>query len=153
MEYQFKLITQEQAEEVAYNWHYHGEFAFYDMEADEEDLAEFIDPKARGESTYAVMENNELIGFCNFAQNNNTVEVGLGLRPDLTGKGKGLNFVANVINFTKALFSPNQIILSVATFNQRAIKVYEKSGFKAENTYMQDTNGSSYEFLRMVYHC
>ena len=38
MTYTLQPITQEQAEEIAYNWHYDGKYAFYDMEADEEDL-------------------------------------------------------------------------------------------------------------------
>lgn len=41
--YSFQLITQEQAEEIAFNWHYDGKYAFYNMEADEEDLTDFLD--------------------------------------------------------------------------------------------------------------
>ena len=37
-------MTQEQAEEIAFNWHYDAEYSFYDMEADKEDLVEFLDP-------------------------------------------------------------------------------------------------------------
>ncbi len=34
MDYTFKLMTQKQAEDIAYNWHYDGRYSFYDMEAD-----------------------------------------------------------------------------------------------------------------------
>ncbi len=30
----FTSMTQEQAEQIAYNWHYDGEYSFYDMDAD-----------------------------------------------------------------------------------------------------------------------
>ncbi|SFB28367.1 hypothetical protein SAMN04488072_11322 [Lentibacillus halodurans] len=40
----FKIITQQQAEEIAYQWHYDGKYAFYDMDTDEENL---INGKAR----------------------------------------------------------------------------------------------------------
>ncbi|WP_429818396.1 hypothetical protein [Brevibacillus porteri] len=33
MQYAFTTMTQEQSEEIAYHWHYDGEYAFYDMEA------------------------------------------------------------------------------------------------------------------------
>lgn len=36
---------------------------------------------------------------------------------------------------------------------QRDIKAYEKVGFEEVKTFMQDTNGSSFEFLKMIYEC
>lgn len=38
-------------------------------------------------------------------------------------------------------------------FNQRAVKVYQKMGFKEVELFMQETNGSHFEFLIMVYEC
>lgn len=31
MTYQFRIMTQEQVENIAFNWHYNGEYSFYDM--------------------------------------------------------------------------------------------------------------------------
>ncbi|WP_335871737.1 GNAT family N-acetyltransferase [Bacillus sp. 2205SS5-2] len=152
MNYRFDLMTQKQAEIIAYHWHYEGEYSFYDMEADPEDLAVFLNAKTRGESMYAVSMGNEIIGF--FSVQNatkDTYEIGLGMRPDLTGSGKGLAFLKAGIDFVQATFTPKKIILSVATFNQRAIKVYRKLGFKDTETFMQHTNGSTFEFLKMTY--
>lgn len=50
-----------------------------------------------------------------------------------------------VLIFVQSRFTPDKITLSVATFNQRAIKVYRKVGFKDIDTFMQDTIGSTYE--------
>lgn len=63
MTYKFEFMTQEQAEHIAYNWHYDGEYSFYDFEADKEDLEEFINPEIRGNSMYSVIKNKELVGF------------------------------------------------------------------------------------------
>ena len=48
MEYTYTVMTQEEAEEIAYNWHYEGKYSFYDIEADEEDLAEFYKIRVEG---------------------------------------------------------------------------------------------------------
>lgn len=80
MGYIFKVMTQEEAREIAYNWHYEGEYSFYDMEADVEDLEEFLNDEMRGDTTFVVWENNVLIGFFNFHKiDNQTVDIGLGL--------------------------------------------------------------------------
>ncbi|WP_226658992.1 GNAT family N-acetyltransferase [Pseudalkalibacillus hwajinpoensis] len=154
MTYKFEVMTQEQAEDISYNWHYEGEYSFYDMEADEEDLQEFVDPELRGDSKFAVMENSDLIGFFSVTKVNDlTYDIGLGMRPDLTNKGKGLEFSNAGLAFIKKKYNPSKITLSVATFNQRAINVYRKLGFKEVNTFMQDTNGSTFEFMKMEYEC
>lgn len=153
MAYAFEFMTQQQAKDIAYKWHYDGVYSFYDMEADEEDLAEFLNSNKR-DSTYVVTKDSDVIGFFSFNKTeNNTVDIGLGMRPDLTGSGNGSEFIMAGIEFVKSNYSPDEITLSVATFNQRAIKVYRKIGFKDVETYMQDTNGSSFEFLKMIYYC
>lgn len=152
MSYQFKLMSQEEAEHIAYHWHYEGDYAFYDMEADEEDLREFLDPEERGESKFTVKNGQEIVGFLSFHQTGDqTIDIGLGMRPDLTDKGKGLEFLEAGVEFAHATYGPEQITLSVATFNQRAIKVYKRFGFEEVETFMQETNGSRFEFLKMSY--
>ncbi|WP_273834027.1 GNAT family N-acetyltransferase [Guptibacillus sedimenti] len=152
MTYKFEVMTQDQAEDISYNWHYEGEYSFYDMEADEEDLQEFVDPELRGDTKFAVMKNSELIGFFSVNKVDNlTYDIGLGMRPDLTNRGMGLDFLKAGLAFVKNVYNPRKITLSVATFNQRAIKVYRKLGFRDVNTFMQDTNASTFEFLKMEY--
>jgi len=153
MEYEFEFMTQEQAEAIAFNWHYDAEYSFYDMEADKEDLAEFLDNQKRGESYFVVTKDDDIIGFFSFNKIAiNTIDIGLGMKPNLIGKGNGLGFLKAGLEFARSNYSPKKITLSVATFNQRAIKVYRKLGFEDVGTYMQDTNGNSFEFLKMTYH-
>jgi ribosomal-protein-alanine N-acetyltransferase len=78
------------------------------------------------------------------------VVIGLGLRPDCTGKGLGQAFVEAGLEYAKQKFDPATFRLSVATFNRRAIRVYEKVGFKPDGVFMNETNDGQYEFLRMV---
>lgn len=148
--YQFQPMTQSEAEHIAEQWHYDGEYAFYDVAADEEDLAEFLDPKQRAGKTFSVYREEELIGFFSFNQPEaQIVDIGLGMHPDLTGKGEGQRFLKEGIDYAKDSFSPDLFTLSVAIFNERAIKVYERAGFKKIKTFMQATNGNTYEFVKM----
>lgn len=154
MAYKFSVLTQEQAETIAFNWHYDGDYSFYDMEADKEDLDDFLNPEKRGNSTFAVTKENELVAFFSISEvADKTFDIGLRMRPDLTGKGNGIEFLQAGINFLQTKYKPEKITLSVATFNQRAIIVYRKAGFKDAETFMQETNGSTFEFLKMEYKC
>ncbi len=149
--YRFEKMTQQEAEDIAYNWHYDGEYSFYDMEADKEDLAGFLDPESRGDTMFTVRKGKEVVGFfsVNNTEQDSIFDIGLGMRPDLTGSGLGLEFLRAGMDFVITRFAPEKITLSVAAFNQRAINVYKKMGFKELDRFMQDTNGGTYEFIRM----
>ncbi|GAC1467284.1 MAG: hypothetical protein PVS3B3_30610 [Ktedonobacteraceae bacterium] len=88
------------------------------------------------------------MGLFVFKPDDQTVEVGLGLRPDLTRKGLGRVFLTTGLTFGQEHFSVEMWSLSVATFNTRAIHLYEQVGFTPLNTFLHHTNGGEYEFLR-----
>ncbi|WP_114165248.1 GNAT family N-acetyltransferase [Exiguobacterium sp. TNDT2] len=150
MTHQFAVLTQPQAETIAYTWHYEGDYAFYNMEADQDDLAEFLDAEQRGQSVFAITSDEELVGFVSVAQADaETVDIGLGMKPDLTGNGSGRTFVTSILDFVKTTYSPHRITLSVAAFNVRAIRVYESCGFTQTGSFQQATNGSTFTFIQM----
>lgn len=154
MPYTFQKMTEEQAAHIAYSWHYGGKYAFYNMEADEEDLAEFLNSEMRGDSYFTVMDKGKLVGFFSFCKvNNDMIDMGLGMKPSLTGNGKGLSFVKAGMMFSMRKYNPKFITLSVAAFNKRAIKVYKEAGFEVIGTLVQKTNGSQFEFIKMMYTC
>ncbi|MBI0063599.1 GNAT family N-acetyltransferase [Bifidobacterium polysaccharolyticum] len=144
-------LTQANADQIARKWHYSGQYSFYDMENDLEDLEEIITPKLRGDKYYQVVDDqDELVGyFCLERLSEEKVEVGLGLRPDLTGHGLGLNFVKGIEEFIQNNFNYRIIVLSVASFNKRAIKVYQGAGFKITGSKRQKSNDGVYEFLNL----
>ena len=149
MNYTFRQMTQQQSEEIAY-WQYEGDYAFYDMAADEDDLQEFLSPNERRDSFYAVTEKNELIGFYCFKETSaGIIDIGLGMKPGFTGKGHGLSFFKAGLNFAIAHYQPEKFTLAVAAFNERAITVYKKAGFQLDEIFLQKTNGSHYKFVKM----
>ena len=126
------------------SWNYEVPYNIYNWEA-EDDISEMLD---RRSPHYAVKdEHGELIGFFAFGSSalvwdsgephlfseNNTIAIGLGMRPDLTGKQ----------------FKPDYFRLFVLTFNQRAIRVYEHAGFQRVGIYVQPNASGNREFLEM----
>jgi ribosomal-protein-alanine N-acetyltransferase len=150
MQFRFNLLNESYAHAIA-NWHYEDIYAFYDMDQDIQDLEELLDPHSWTDKYCGVVnERGELIGFFCFEKEDEAVVIGLGLRPDCIGKGLGQAFVEAGLEYARKKFDPATFRLSVATFNQRAIRVYEKVGFKPDGVFMTETNSGQYEFLRMV---
>ncbi len=150
MDYQLKPMDETCARAIA-GWHYEGIYAFYDMDQDPEDLAELLDPGSWSDRYYAVIgADGALVGFFYLERKPEGVEIGLGLRPDLTGQGTGLTFLEAGLSFARKRYGPVPFWLSVATFNERAIRLYRNAGFEDAGVFMQQTNGGRFEFLRMV---
>lgn len=142
-------MEQPEALEIANHWKYGGEYAFYDMTADPEDYEEIVTPEKRGDRYFSVFSGNELIGFFCVEREGTDMEIGLGLRPDLTGLGRGKAFLEEILRFVRGNYSFEKIKLDVASFNQRAIKVYERAGFVKTGTAKVSTNGGMYDFILM----
>jgi RimJ/RimL family protein N-acetyltransferase len=107
-------------------WHYEPPYDFYDMASDPHDAAELLE---RPELYRAVLEDGELIGFFYFSPRGDEVELGLALRPDLTGRGRGAGFSRAALDYAREQWSPRAFRLYVAAWNERAIRVYERLGF------------------------
>ena len=138
--------------ETIRRWHYAGPYAFYDLEADAEDLAEFLTPAADHLYLPAANEAGTLAGYMTFAPESGTpvtLAVGLGLRTDLTGPGIGLAFLEPGLAEGCARLRPGRFLLRVADFNQRALVVYRRAGFDIVRRYIQSTNGSWYAFTEL----
>lgn len=142
-------MTQDEAEEIA-DWRYEPPYDFYDARADAENLARLLDPARRADRSFAARdESGELVGFFTYARDGGTVVLGLGLRPDRTGRGVGRSFVEEGLEFARSRYAPERFRLSVAEFNERAVTVYERVGFERTRSFVDQTNGGSYPFLEM----
>ena len=94
------------------------------------------------------------VGFYYFEVKGRVLEYGLGLRPDLTGRGHGLEFFKAGLEYGREPFRPEQIVLAVATFNERAIKVYERAGFARTGKHVRNLPGfGEVEFIDMEERC
>jgi ribosomal-protein-alanine N-acetyltransferase len=68
------------------------------------------------------------------------IDIGLGMKPELTGKGYGSSFFSFVLYYITHSFEGISLRLTVASFNQRAIHLYSKFGFTKEFEFIKGTN-------------
>lgn len=151
MSLRFKSLRWNDARAIS-RWRYEGIYAFYDQEALPMLSLALFRPllRALGLEAFVVLDDaSERIGIFTFTQRGNAIEIGLAMRPDLTGRGMGLDFVEAGLNFARARYAPTRFTLDVATFNERARRVYERAGFKPLETFTRRINGGLHEFLAM----
>ncbi len=117
----------------ASRWRYPGEYAMYNL-----DLAPLLVAASlrgplsalAGVSYYAVaLGDDPLVGVFSLTRHGRDVEIGVGLRPDLNGRGLGLSYILQGLAQACERYRPRTFSLHVATFNQRAIAVYLRAGF------------------------
>ncbi len=132
------------------SWHYPEPYDFYDPATPPEDAELLLDEAYRKEHLMTARDESGLLrGFFEFHSEGGVVEVGLGLRPVDTGRGLGDTFLAEGLAYARARFHPHTFRLFVATFNQRAIKVYERAGFQEVERQWRNLLGQRWEFLEM----
>jgi ribosomal-protein-alanine N-acetyltransferase len=118
-------------------WRYPGRYSTYD----------FDDPSALDSDTWAVTDGDELIGYCCFGaparvpgaeQEPGVLDVGYGLAPGLTGRGRGPRFVGAILEFALDRYGPEQLRVFVLDWNERSRRVAESHGFAVESTLQSD---------------
>jgi RimJ/RimL family protein N-acetyltransferase len=82
-------------------------------------------------------DRGDTIGFYYFEPKPPNLDYGLGLRPDLTGQGLGLEFFLAGLGFAHERYRPEQVFLHVAAFNERARRVYERAGFRVVSSHVR----------------
>ena len=115
-------------------------------------LAELLDPAGWGKSYFAADElaAHTLAGLLVVKLTGRVAEIGLGLRPDLTGHGLGESFLRACLHFASAALGARSYTLAVAAFNRRAITVYERAGFREAGRFEHATNGGLHAFVWMT---
>jgi [ribosomal protein S18]-alanine N-acetyltransferase len=158
LRFTLKPITPDDARAIS-RWRYAGRYSVYNGEPSSVDS--LLEPRFLYHSVYD--ERGELSGYFCFGEDarvsagrrlgiyerESALDVGLGMRPDLTGRGLGEEFVHAGLRFAKGAYSPPAFRLTVATFNQRAISVYERAGFERVETFGAPTREGGREWLLM----
>lgn len=127
-------------------WRYPYPYDFYNGDATEESLCELMNGNYR-----LVMESDELFGFyCTGkgaqvpaghevnAYPAGPVDMGLGMKPDKTGAGRGTEFLDFLLSEIQKRHPGQSLRLTVARFNVRAIRLYERAGFVKAGEFKND---------------
>ena len=137
------------------HWNYEKPYDFYNNEVTIEALMELLDG-----SYYSIFTaERELVGFFCTGVNaqvssgnrfgvykEKALDLGLGMNPNLVGQGNGYEFCSFILKQIENNKESLPVRLTVATFNQRAIHLYEKLGFKPHLKFNTDVS----EFITMV---
>lgn len=131
-------------------WHYPGFLSFYDLRHYPEDVEEILDQSLYGNTLFSVIDRRgELIGELILTPVGEDIEIGLGLRPDLVGKGRGKELLNKGMEFARAQSQFRRFVIRVWKLNNRAIRLYQKAGFQIESEYLNDIEGIPFRFLVM----
>jgi ribosomal-protein-alanine N-acetyltransferase len=121
------------------SWRYAAPYDVYNLASGdvESSVRYLMDP---GNAYYSIADTHgDLVAYCCFGREGQVpggdygrpaLDIGLGLRPDLTGQGRGLAYVNGVLNFASHTFEPDGYRVTVAAFNRRALRVWQKAGFQ-----------------------
>jgi len=76
------------------------------------------------------------------------LDIGLGMKPELTGQGLGKTFFRTILAHTKTLADAEpRVRLTVATFNQRAMRLYSHFGFQEVERFLDTLAGVDYTVM------
>jgi RimJ/RimL family protein N-acetyltransferase len=132
------------------SWRYEPPYDFYDASSDPDDAAQARDPAMREHYRAVVGEDGELEAFWWLDRHEDVVEVGLGLRPDLTGRGLGEEVVRAELDYAREQWAPRTFRLFVTVWNERAIRLYQRLGFREVGRETRSfPHHGEHEFLRM----
>lgn len=129
-------------------WRYPAPYDCYDMT--ESDPGFLARPE---NGFFALVDETGLAGFHSFGADgqvpggeydDSALDVGAGLRPDLTGKGLGRTAIMTGLEFGQRAFRPQAFRATVATFNVRAQRVIAAVGFRPAGTFSATADGRGY---------
>lgn len=123
---------------------------------DEEKWYNSLNPFGKGEYSFAIerIEDGKYIGGCGINKvdwKNSVAEVGIFLGKPYWNKGYGTDAMRVLVNFIFSEMNINKVKLEVFSFNERAIRSYEKVGFKIEGALREEIfrNGKYYNVIVM----
>jgi ribosomal-protein-alanine N-acetyltransferase len=121
-------LSEEHARAIA-EWRYEFPYEWYDTSSDPRRIELFANPEEH-ELRAVVDDHGELVGFFNFVHHGSEIRLGLGMRPDLTGRGLAQPFIQTGLDYARAEWRPRRFRLWVAAWNERALRAYRRAGFE-----------------------
>ena len=105
---------------------------------------------------HALLAGEQLIGFRSFGPDgqvpgwtydDQALDTGGGLRPQLVGQGLGRQAIAAGLAFGRSQFAPQAFRVTVASFNTRALRTVEALGFQRTGQFYATGDRRSFDVL------
>jgi RimJ/RimL family protein N-acetyltransferase len=137
-------------------WRYEAPYDVYNLglEDEEQVVSCFLDP---ANAYYAIFgRQRTLAAYCCFGAegqvpggdySDSALDMGLGVRPDLTGQGLGGTFVGAILRFAQGELAPAAFRVTVAEFNERALRVWKRAGFQPAQRFKRTFDGMPFVVL------
>ncbi|MFN2119576.1 MAG: GNAT family N-acetyltransferase [Anaerolineales bacterium] len=137
-------------------WRYEAPYDVYNLglEDEEQVVSCFPDP---ANAYYAIFgRQRTLAAYCCFGAegqvpggdySDSALDMGLGVRPDLTGQGLGGTFVGAILRFAQGELAPAAFRVTVAEFNERALRVWKRAGFQPAQRFKRTFDGMPFVVL------
>lgn len=122
--------TTEEEKRLICEWKYEGDYAIYNSLPYEEQLEKqrgFANPK---NNFYSFYDGAMLIGYVNIVEEEFEVFFGAGVRPDCCNQGFGQEMSRVAREISRQQHPGKPVYLEVRTWNHRAVRCYEKAGFR-----------------------
>ncbi len=146
----------EDSARVILAWRYEPPYDVYNSDPArfELDVQALVDPENR---IYRILDQtDELVALCSVGADAQVpggdyraeaLDVGLGVRPDLTGQGNGAAYAEAVLDFAHRTCAPRWFRVTVAAFNARALRVWHKLGFREVQRFERQGDGMPFLVL------
>lgn len=154
MDISFEPMTERYAREIA-SWQYDPPYHVYGYSPSEkeESVAYLMAAENR---VFALVRGGEVVAFRSFGRDGQVpggtydegyLDTGGGLRPDLTGKGLGEEMLRRGLEFGFEQFESSRFRVTVAAFNQRALKVCRRVGFREGQRFRRQSDNEAFVIL------
>ncbi len=150
MRFSFFTLDESSVREIA-RWRYAPPYDIYNLDDSPESLQYALDPQNH---FYAMRdESGAVVGFCSFGKDGqvpggeydkSALDIGMGIRPDLIGQGRGTDFAAAVLDFARQEFHPTACRVTIAAFNRRARHVWQKHAFREIQRFIHAESGREF---------
>jgi len=124
-------------------WEYEPPYEHYNIDMDADDaVTYFLQPDVR---CHVLFDGDDVVGFATFGSDaqvpggdytTSAVDIGLGIKPSITGHGNGKHFVAAVVDFAHTTFGTRTLRVSIAETNGRAVRVWSGLGFRGTGRFV-----------------
>ncbi len=117
-------------------WRYEPPFDTYDVTDTAEEAVEYFSSSEA--NCHALVDGGTLVGYATFGHDarvpggdydEEALDIGMGIRPDLIGKGRGADFIEAAVSHARSELGTDRLRVTISEANERALRAAQRAGF------------------------